>query len=124
MSDASAPANGLELLARQICDLADLIGLIQKSLPRSMAWQRKLVAELDDVDRAIQVLRMTVAMERRDSEILEAASAVHAACRQAELSMAGTRADAITRRSVRFAVQQSQGIAALLKHIGAKLAGE
>lgn len=56
-------------------------------------WQRQLASRLGDVDRMVQVLRLTIAMARPDAQIVAAAQDVAGACRRAAASLAGSRAD-------------------------------
>ncbi|WP_144397088.1 hypothetical protein [Roseateles puraquae] len=83
----------LTVVAKIIHDLSDLVQLMLKGLARTKAWQRQLAGHLEDVDRLLQVLRMTIAMENAHDEIAGAAEAVAAACRRAGASLAGSRAD-------------------------------
>lgn len=101
-------------IAKAIGNLDELIQLLRRALPRSKPWQRQLVSSLDDVDRTIQILRMTIVTGRPDVEIVEASAEVHVACRRADLALAGTRADQTTKASVRLAFDLSQRVAALL----------
>lgn len=95
MSEATeSPADPkLVTVAKTIRDLDDLVRLILTGLARTQAWQRQLAACLDDVDRLLQVLRLTIALEKPDVEIVAAAQAVAGACRRAAASLAGTRAN-------------------------------
>ena len=83
----------LTAVAKTIHDLSDLVQLMLNGLARTKAWQRQLAGHLGDVDRLLQVLRMTIAMEKTDGEIAGAAEAVATACRRAAVSLAGSRAD-------------------------------
>jgi hypothetical protein len=83
----------LVAVARTIHDLDDLVRLILKGLTRTKPWQRQLTARLADVDRLVQVLRLTIAMEKPNDAIVAAAEAVAGACRRTSASLAGSRAD-------------------------------
>ena len=83
----------LVAVAKNITDLDVLVQLIFKGLPRTTPWQRQLAARLGDIDRLVQVLRLTIAMEKPNSEIVAAADAVAGACRRTAASLAGSRAD-------------------------------
>lgn len=83
----------LVVVAKIIKDLDDLVRLILIGLPQAKPWQRQLAARLGDVDRLMQVLRLTIAMEKSDAQILAAAEDVGRACRQAAASLTGSRAD-------------------------------
>ncbi|MBA4342748.1 MAG: hypothetical protein C0423_11440 [Methylibium sp.] len=80
-------------VAKTINDLDDLVRLILKGLARTKPWQRQLAARLGDVDRLVQVMRLTIAMEKPDAQIVAAAEDVGSACRRAAASLAGSRAD-------------------------------
>jgi hypothetical protein len=95
MSEATeSPADPkLVAVAKTIKDLDDLARLILTGLTRTKPWQRQLAGRLGDVDRLVQVLRLTIAMEKPDGEITAAAEAVAVACRRTAASLAGSRAD-------------------------------
>lgn len=83
----------LVAVAKTIHDLDDLVRLILTGLTRTKPWQRQLASRLGDVDRLVQVLRLTIAMEKPDVQIVAAAEDVAGACRRAAASLAGSRAD-------------------------------
>lgn len=56
------------------------------------------------------MLRLTIAMERSDLEILAAATDLQAACRQTSSSASTTRADQVTKASLRLAVDLSTAL--------------
>ncbi len=95
MSEAArSPADPrLLAVAKIITDLDDLVRLILTGHARTRPWQRQLAARLADVDRLLQVLRLTIAMEKPDEEIVNAADALAGACRRTAASLAGSRAD-------------------------------
>lgn len=80
-------------MAKTINDLDDLIRLILTGLPRAKPWQRQLALRLWDVDRMVQVLRLTIALAKPDVQIVADAQDVAGACRRAAASLAGSRAD-------------------------------
>lgn len=94
--------SGLCAMAKSIGDLGDLIKLLSKGLSRAKPWQQRLAAQLSEVDRLLQVLRLTIAMERSDAEILAAARDLRATCRQTSNSASTTRADQVTEASLRL----------------------
>ncbi len=100
MSDDAPDPTVLESLAKLIQDLEQLITLLLKGLSRAKPWQRQLAGHLVDVDRQLQVLRLTVAMERRDPEILEAAEHLAGICGLSAAALAGSRVDPTTRTAV------------------------
>jgi hypothetical protein len=102
----------LVAVAKTINDLDDLVRLILKGLIRTKPWQRQLGARLEDVDRLLQVLRLTIALDKPDVEIVAAAEDVAGACRRTAASLAGSRAD-----------YPSLQAAALVSDLGDKLRG-
>lgn len=100
----------LVAMAKSIGDLDDLIKLLSKGLSRAKPWQQRLAAQLAEMDRLLQVLRLTIALERSDTEILAAASDLRAACRQTSNSTSTTRADQVTKASLRLAADLSASI--------------
>lgn len=95
MSEATeSPADPkLVAVAKTINDLDDLVRLILTGLTRFKPWQRQLAARLSDIDRLVHVLRLTIAMEKPDVQIIAATEDVGGACRRAAASLAGSRAD-------------------------------
>lgn len=95
MSEAKeSPADTrLAAVAKTINDLDDLVRLVLKGLTRTKPWQRQLAARLGDVDRLVQVLRLTIALDKPEVQIVAAAKNVAGACRRTAASLAGTRAD-------------------------------
>lgn len=94
--------SGLCAMAKSIGDVDDLIKLLSKGLSRAKPWQQRLAAQLSEMDRQLQVLRLSIAMERSDAEILAAASDLRATCRQTSSSASTTRADQVTKASLRL----------------------
>lgn len=90
----------LEALAKLIQDVQDLVTLLLKGLSRAKPWQRQLTTHLAELDRQLQVLRMTVVMERQDGEILEAAEQLAGISRLVGAALAGSRVDPTTRAAV------------------------
>ncbi|WP_157275656.1 hypothetical protein [Pelomonas sp. Root1444] len=79
-------------MAKTIKDLDDLVRLVVAGLIAAKPWQRQLAARLGEVDRLLQMLRLTIAMEKPDTEIAAAALDVAAACRRTAACLAGSRA--------------------------------
>ncbi|MFH7043933.1 hypothetical protein ABT392_16670 [Paucibacter sp. JuS9] len=98
---ADAPA-ALAAVAKSIGDLDELVTLIGRGLSRAKPWQRQLGNQLAEIDRLLQILRMTVAMERADAEILGAADVLCAQCRKAGTLIVGSRSDLTTKAAVRL----------------------
>ncbi|RTL45287.1 MAG: hypothetical protein EKK53_06620 [Burkholderiales bacterium] len=92
----------LEALGKLIKDVQDLVMLLGQGLSRAKPWQRQLSAHLADIDRQLQVLRMTVAMEKQDGEILEAAEQLAGLSRLAGAALAGSRVDPTTRAAIKL----------------------
>lgn len=100
----------LHAMAKSIGDLDDLISLLSKGLSRAKPWQQRLAAQLNEIDRLLQVMRLTIAMERSDAEILDAARDLRAACRQTSNTASTTRADQVTKASLRLAADLSASL--------------
>jgi len=98
-----APAS-LAALAKSLADLDELVALVGRGHPRAKPWQRLLGNQLFEIDRALQVLRMTMVMERADAEILAAAEVLCAECRKARTAIASSRSDLTTKAAVRLIV--------------------
>lgn len=109
MRDDSAGGD-LARIAKLITDLEDLVRLLKRGMAATQAWQRQLLSELDVVDVRLQVLRMSVVMDKSDSEILEAATSVRIACRSAEAAVTGTRALHTTKAAVKLAATLAANI--------------
>lgn len=108
----------LKSLAKLIQDLQQLVTLLLKGLTRAKPWQRQLAGHLADVDQQLHVLRLTVAMERRDAEILEAAEHLGGVCRLAAAALAGSRVDPTTRTAIHLIVDLAERIHSALDQLG------
>lgn len=103
-------------MAKSIGDLDDLIKLLSKGLlSRAKPWQQRLAAQLSEADRQLQVLRLTIVLERSDAEILAAAADLRAACQQMSTSASTTRADQVTKASLRLAACLSTSLLQAMK---------
>lgn len=100
----------LEGVAKHIKDLEQLVTLLLQGLSRAKPWQRQLAAHLVDVDTQLQVLRLTVTLERQVDEILVAAAHVAGSCRLAAAALTGSRADPTTRAAVHLIVDLANSI--------------
>lgn len=69
-------------VAETINDLDDLVRLILMGPTRTISRQRQLAARLGDVDRLMQVLRLTIVLEKADARIVAAAEDPAGSCRQ------------------------------------------
>lgn len=100
----------LAAMAKSIGDLDELVALVGRGLPRAKPWQRLLANQMIEVDRALQVLRMTVVMERADAEILAAAEVLCAECRQTGAAVVGTRSNLTTKAAIRLIADLANNI--------------
>jgi small nuclear ribonucleoprotein (snRNP)-like protein len=100
----------MQAVAKSIVDITELVSLLQRGLGQGTTWERQLAGHLVDVDRQLNLLRLTVAMERQDSEILEAAQSLAAACRLAAAVLGGSRADPTTRAAVKLVVDLANSV--------------
>jgi hypothetical protein len=94
-------------VAKAILDVDELLALLRRSLPLAKPWQRQLASHLLAIDRASQVLRMTVAMDRDNDEILAATEQLCVACRSAGAAISVSRADNYTRAAVQMLIELS-----------------
>ncbi|MBY0365145.1 MAG: hypothetical protein V3V71_04920 [Roseateles sp.] len=92
----------LEATAKAIRDLDELVGLLVTGLSRAKPWQRELASHAAVIQQRLQVLRMTVVMERNADEIRAAAEALHTACRRTTLAVNGSRADITAKATARL----------------------
>lgn len=104
----TTPAPELEGIAKSIKDLDMLIRALLTSLPASKPWQRQLRLHLLDADRLLQVLRMTVVMDRSDADILQAARDLLVPLRAANVYVGSGRADAGTKQAIQLAYSLAQ----------------
>lgn len=105
---SNTPAPGLEATARAIKDLSLLLLALLTSLPTSKPWQRQLRAHLAQADGLLQVLRMTVSMERGGPEIVQAVRDLMVPLRAANAYVAAVRADAGTKQAVHLGFNLAQ----------------
>ena len=71
-----------------------------KGLAHAQPWQRQLAGHLGDVEHQLQVLRLTIAMDRPGAELAVASEQLLRECRLSSAVLAGTRADPTTRKAV------------------------
>lgn len=100
MSVSESPE--MESLAEYVQDLQQIVALLLKGQPRAKPWQRQLVAHLVDVDRHVQVLRLTMSLDRPEVEVLQASEGLEAASRLLTLAVSGSRVDLTTRAALRL----------------------
>ena len=114
---AQAIPEVLQNIAKAMGDLDDLVRLLCKGLPRAKPWQRQLVSQLSELDRLLQVLRMTVVIDRSDSEILAAAEDLCVTCRKTAAAIVGSRCDLDTKAAVRLVTDLAAGVRDELRRI-------
>ena len=64
-SGISARKEVMQAVAKSIVDITELVSLLQRGLGQGTTWERQLAAHLVDVDRLLNLLRLTVAMLRQ-----------------------------------------------------------
>lgn len=101
-----------------VADLAELVQALFTALPPSKPWQRRLLQQLAEADRLVQVLRLTVAMDRAPAEVVEAAGQLAAVLRAADRYIAVGRADLGTKAAVRLATDLAQRVVVALSGDG------
>ena len=97
-------------IAKAMGDLDDLVRLLGKGLSRAKPWQRQLAGQLSELDRLLQVLRMTVVIDRSDSEIVAAAEALCTACRKTAAAVVGSRCHTNAQAAVRLVADLASGV--------------
>lgn len=101
----------LALTAKAIADFDSTVSALVKIFPPAKVWQRQLRAFLLEADRSLQVLRLTVAMDRPGSERRDAGKSLLSALRAADMLVGRSRADVGIKDAVRMAhalAQQAQ----------------
>lgn len=116
----TTPAPELVGIAKAIKDLDLLIRALLTSLPASKPWQRQLRLHLVHADGLLQVWRMTVAMNRSDADVLQAARDLLVPLRAANVYMSSGRADAGTKQAIRLGFMLAQRAAASLEAQGGR----
>ena len=114
----TARPHGSGAAGKLVADLAELVQAIFTALPQSKPWQRRLLQQLAEADRLVQVLRLTVAMDRAPAEVAEAAGQLAAVLRAADRYVAVGRADLGTKAAVRLATDLAQRIVVALSGDG------
>lgn len=100
-------------IAKLIIDLDAVVQSMLKTMPISKPWQRQLLTHLADADRCLQVLRMMIAMDRGQEEMLDAVARVHGTLRSANLYVLGGRADIGTKTAVHVAFELGRKLSAM-----------
>ena len=104
----------LDQAAKAITDLDALVQAVLTSLRPSKPWQRQLLQQLADIDRRIQVLRMTIALNRAGDEVSDAKEQLRVALRVAQRYVAVGRADLGTKAAIGLACELGLRIDAAL----------
>ncbi|PTT81700.1 hypothetical protein DBR42_17800 [Pelomonas sp. HMWF004] len=91
-----------EGVARIVVDLTGLLAALQSATVPGKPWQRQLLRDLEEGDRHLQVLRLTIAMNRRDAEVLTAACSLVSVLTRAASTIGRGRADQGTRDATRL----------------------
>lgn len=94
-----------EEAAKAIGDLDSLVQAVLASLPPSKPWQRQLLSYLSDIERQLQILRMTISMKRDPQEVKEALQQLLTVLRVAQRYVAAGRADYGTKAAVVLAYE-------------------
>ena len=103
-----------EKKAKAIRDLDELVKAILTSLPATKPWQRQLRQYLLDIDKQLQILRMTISMGRTAEEVAASASELRKVLRVAQRYVAVGRADLGTKAAIEFGCELGQRIATAL----------
>lgn len=101
--------------SRAIANLDALVQAMIEEVPPSKPWQRQLRVHLIQAEREVQILRMTIALDRGQGEVLQAARALQISLRTANASVSNGRADAGTKALVSIALATSQRISGALQ---------
>lgn len=99
--------NALEAgaIAKAITDLDELIQAVLRALPPSKPWQRQVLVHLREIDRLMQVLRMTVSMRRPPNESIEVAQQLGVELRVVQRYVSTGRADSGTKAAILLACE-------------------
>lgn len=111
MTEEAVCAEGV---AKIVVDLTGLLAALQSATIPGKPWQRQLLRDLDEADTHLQILRLTIAMNRRDDEVLSAARSLTSVLTRAASSIGRGRADQGTRDATRL-------LAGLAKELDARL---
>ena len=101
--------------SRAIANLGALVQAMLEEVPPSKPWQRQLRVHLIQAEREVQILRMTIALDRGQGEVLQAARELQISLRTANASVSKGRADAGTKALVSIALATSQRISGALQ---------
>lgn len=104
----------LEAIAKGTNDVDSLIQGLLAKVPPAKPWQRQLLLQLAEADRRLEILRLTISLERGAQEILAAAEQVRLILQAAHMQIVGGRADAQTKAAVQVAARMAGLVSMLL----------
>lgn len=96
--------------AKAIADLDHVLNGTMSALTRSVIWQRQLIAQLEDASKHLQILRLTISLERSGDELKGASQDLLRQLRHAFAQVMGSRADQETRRAVGLATKLAEKV--------------
>lgn len=103
-----------DAIAKGLSDVDIVVqGLLNRVAPVK-PWQRQLLSQLAEADRHIEILRLTIALERDTKEISAAAAQLEQGLQIAYAQLAGGRADGWTKSAVQVALHVARLLDALL----------
>jgi hypothetical protein len=100
----------IETAVKAIGDLDSLNRALLDSLPATKPWQRQLRANLVEADRRSEILRLVIAIDRSEMEVVSAGGELLAAMRAANAQLANGRADVNTKVAVLLGLNLAQRI--------------
>lgn len=103
-----------EGVAKIVVDLTGLLAALRSATIPGKPWQRQLLRDLDEADTHLQILRLTIALNRRDDEVLSAVRSLTSVLTRAASTIGRGRADQGTRDATRL-------LAGLAKELHARL---
>jgi hypothetical protein len=107
--------------------LSDLDALLRSSLnliSPLRPWQRKLLHDLSEAERHMQILRMTIAMDRPTGEMHDAASRLLVAVRTASAGAECSRGDQATKLLLQTCVALAKRLEGALRAQADDIAAE
>lgn len=104
----------LEALGKGINDVGIIVqGLLDRT-PPSKPWQRQLLAQLREVDRHVEILRLAISLDHELAEIHESARNLKRALEVANVQIGGGRADGHTKNALMLAYRSASLVTSLL----------
>ena len=98
--------------AKAIRDLELLVRGLLASFPSAKPWQRQVRTHFTEADRLLQILRLTIAMDREASEVSQAAVDLMTCLRAANMYIGAGRADMGTKNAVQLGFSLGRKISA------------